>query len=247
MERQAYDEIYQLEATHWWYRGMRNITAQLLKPVMQGQDNLILDAGCGIGGNLEALAAFGKVVGFDYSHIALDYASEKHTGKLLRATVEALPYADDTFDLVTSFDVLYCREVADDVRALCEFGRVVRTGGYVLVRLPAMPALRGSHDTVVHGIRRYVADELREKMLCAWLKPLRITYANSLLLPLIFVIRKWQEHKVRQGTAPDSDVSAVSEPLNTLLEKVLSVEALWIKAGHSFPAGVSIFCLAQKV
>jgi len=247
MESNAYHELSLLEPDHWWYRGMRHITHQVLNSLGDQHHSLrILDAGCGVGGNLNALGYLGRVYGIDYSVLALDYARRSHAGKITRATVEALPYGDGVFDLVTSFDVLYCWEVKNDIQALAEFARVLCPGGYALVRVPALPALRGPHDSVVHGIRRYTAVELRQKLECVGLQPLRLTYLNSLLLPLIFVIRQLQSLVVRMGATPHSDVQPASPTLNRLLYKVLALEAWWISRGHQFPLGVSLLCLAIK-
>lgn len=247
MEPAAYDELNQLEGDHWWYRGMRDITARLLRAALPRQSGLeILDAGCGAGGNLDALAAFGRVWGFDYSPLALAYAAQRHSGQLLRASVEALPYAAASFDLVTSFDVLVCAEVADDLRALREFARVTRPGGHVLVRLAALEALRGPHDTVVHGARRYTAAGLRERLALAGLTPVRVTYANSLLLAPIYAARRLQSASVAQGAAPQSDVKAAPGPLNDLLAGLLGLEARWIGGGRGLPLGVSVLALAVK-
>jgi ubiquinone/menaquinone biosynthesis C-methylase UbiE len=247
MEPQAYTEMHQLETTHWWYVGMRHITHKILEPVLPPRHDLrILDAGCGTGANLEALKEFGCVYGFDYSALALQYAHQNHEGQLARASVEALPYPEHMFDLVTSFDVLYCYEVRDDVTALREFARVTKPGGHVLIRLPALPALKGPHDTIVHGVRRYVAPELHTKLQSVGLTPLRLTYANALLLPLIYTLRKVGEAAVKLGSAPGSDVNETSPFVSSILQSVLRLEASWISAGRSFPAGVSIFALAQK-
>jgi ubiquinone/menaquinone biosynthesis C-methylase UbiE len=223
---------------------MRKITETLLSATPGQLGSLsILDAGCGAGGNLAALTRFGSVVGLDYSSLALIYAGEKHAGKLARASVEALPYLDNSFDLVTSFDVLYHAAVKDDATAMCEFARVTRPGGHVLVRVPALEALRGSHDTVVHTARRYSAQELNAKMRAANLTPLRITYANSFLMPFIFLIRKLQS---LNPTNANSDVNYTREPVNKLLTGLLHLEASWIGRGHNFPVGVSLFGLAVK-
>lgn len=247
MEPSAYDELNALEADHWWYRGMRDITARLLRAALPRQNGLdILDAGCGAGGNLDALAEFGRVWGFDYSPLALGYAAQRHAGKLARASVEDLPYPDCRFDLVTCFDVLVCREVGDDVRALREFARVTRPGGHVLVRLAALQALRGAHDIVTHSVRRYTAAELRAKLAQVGLQPVRVTYANSLLLPPIFAVRKLQLAGVALGAQPQSDVKPAPGPFNTVLAGLLGLEARWIGSGHGFPAGVSVMALAVK-
>jgi SAM-dependent methyltransferase len=226
---------------------MRQITRKLIeRHVQRGNPFLILDAGCGAGGNLTALAEFGRTLGLDYSPLALGYAAELHREQLAQARVEALPYPDDSFDLVTSFDVIYCLEVDDDQQAISEFARVTRPGGSVLLRVPALPALRGPHDTVVHGIQRYTAPELRAKLKRAGLRVERVTYANSLLLPPIYVARRLQTALVALGASLTSDVQPTPGPINRLLQGLLELEASWIGVGRNFPAGVSLFAVASK-
>ena len=245
MEPQAYTELQQLEPTHWWYRGMRSIVAALLASAgVHLAESLALDAGCGAGGNLTHLARYGRAVGCDLSPHALTYAAEQHAGRLVQATVEALPYRAGSFALVTSFDVLYAREVDDDERALAEFARVLAPNGYVLVRLPALKVLAGQHDLVVHGARRYTRAEVEAKLRRAGLTPLRSTYVNSLLFPVVYMVRRWQRN--RTAAAP-SDVRPTPRPLNALLAAILRLEAAWIGVGGSFPIGVSVMALAQKV
>jgi SAM-dependent methyltransferase len=247
LEPEAYDEMYRQEASHWWYRGMRTITEKLLQPRLTRDGSLsILDAGCGTGGNLTALAPHGRVTGIDYSSLALSYAARHDHHGLARAGVEALPFRDDTFDLVTSFDVIVHSAVRDDVAALRELARITRPGGLVLIRVAALPALRGPHDTVVHGIRRYTSAELRDKMAQAQLKLIRLTYANSLLLAPILIARKLQDLAVRLGGRPSQDVAETPALLNTLLEGILGIEAFVIKHGYNLPLGVSLIALAAK-
>ncbi len=246
MEPSAYDELDQLEATHWWYEGMRRITDRLLRASVDlSQPICVLDAGCGAGGNLVHFAPLGAVYGFDFSPLAVQYAQKRHPD-LARASIEAIPYPDDTFALTTSFDVLYNAGVADDARGFAEMARVTCPGGHVLVRLPAMPALKGPHDDVVHGVRRYTAKGLRSKLTDAGLSPLRITYANSLLLAPIFVSRRLGALLTRIGSRASSDVQESSPLVTSILTSVLTLEATWIGSGRNFPAGVSIFGLARK-
>src|SRR5574341_444597 len=135
MQPSEYENIARLEDTHWWYRGMAAISLSLLRPhTNNGLGTLrILDAGCGTGGMLSRLAEFGRPVGVDYHPLALVHA--KGRAPLARASVEQLPFANDFFDLLTSFDVLCHRGVADDRSALAEFFRVLKPGGILLIRV----------------------------------------------------------------------------------------------------------------
>ena len=100
-----------------------------------------------------------------------------------------LPFGDATFDLVTSFDVIYHLGVADDVAALREMRRVLRPGGALFVRVPALERLQSHHDVAVHTRQRYTRAELRRKAEPAGLRVERASYANTVLLPLAAVAR----------------------------------------------------------
>src|SRR5438552_12851901 len=105
---------------------MRAIAAALLDEASRGRRDLhILDAGCGTGGNALFLRRYGKVVGIDLAAEALDLGGERVPGLLARASVLEIPFANTSFDLVTSFDVLYHRAVPDEDQALDEMARVL--------------------------------------------------------------------------------------------------------------------------
>src|SRR5262245_47667683 len=134
MELSEYDNIAQLEEKHWWYQGMAAISLSLLAahaaPLGNRSRLRILDAGCGPGGMLSQLARWGRSIGIDFHPLACTYA--KSRGPIARASVEHLPFANESFDILTSFDVLYHRAVVDDLGALSEFYRVLAPGGVLL-------------------------------------------------------------------------------------------------------------------
>jgi SAM-dependent methyltransferase len=80
--------------------------------------------------------------------------------------VQALTYADASFDVVTSTEVL--EHVPDDCRAFAELHRVLRPGGVLVFTVPLMEApatlerARLEHGAVVHLCRpEYHGDRLR--------------------------------------------------------------------------------------
>src|SRR5687768_8886988 len=155
--------MYRVEDTLWWYTGMRRIGEALLDGRLQ-PGLRILDAGAGTGGNLRWLGRFGAAYGIDLSPEATRFCQARQLSTVARASVTDLPYPDSTFDLVTSFDVIYHLGVADDVAALRETARVLKPGGTLLVRVPALDALRSEHDAAVHTRQRYTLRELKEKV-----------------------------------------------------------------------------------
>jgi|SRR5579859_4832647 len=246
MEPSEYDNIARLEEQHWWYVGMREIAAGMLAriypPVPPGARppaRRILDAGCGVGGGLRWLSAFGQVSGIDLHPLAIRYSAQV-SPRVGRASVQSLPFASGTFDLVTTFEVLYHLAVSDDVAALAEMRRVLRPGGWLLVRLPAYDWLRGAHDRHVHTRHRYEAAELKSKLSAAGLSVQRITSVGfSFLAPAILLRR------AQTGQQAETDVTLPSALVNQLLLGSLRAEGLWLRT-FNLPAGLSLLALAQK-
>src|SRR5271166_2741616 len=89
----------------WWRRAARTFAPILARP-----DARVLDLCCGTGDMAFALRrragnSGAAVLGADFSHAMLQRASHKSAGTALRwieADALVLPFADSTFDLVTS-------------------------------------------------------------------------------------------------------------------------------------------------
>ena len=107
------------EPHHFWYHGFRASVRPVLQAIARGRRDLrIIDCGCGTGYNLRhLLAPYGNTFGFDLSSDAMLRA--RGSGRpIVKASVEQIPFASNTFDLATSFDVI--QSVPDDVKALAE-------------------------------------------------------------------------------------------------------------------------------
>jgi SAM-dependent methyltransferase len=96
---------------------------------------LVLDVGCGVGAFLRLVAERGgRPHGIDASEALLAIARLRlPDADLRRGDMEALPYADDTFDLVTGFTSFFF--ASDIVAALREAGRVAKPGAAVVINV----------------------------------------------------------------------------------------------------------------
>ncbi len=244
MEANEYSVMAAVEDRHWWYAGMRAISAAWLDPFYGANANLrVLDAGCGTGGNGEFLRRYGRSVGLDVARDALVLGTRRLPGAILGGSVMDLPFGAATFDLVTSFDVLYHRAVVDEQRALDEMWRVLKPGGRILIRLPAYQWLLAKHDRAVHTRHRYTASEVRT-MLAPLFMVERLSYVNTLLFPLALGQRMLERVFTGTDDAP-SDLTLPAPFLNRSMLAVMLSEAEWLRYA-SFPVGLSVLALARK-
>jgi SAM-dependent methyltransferase len=151
-----------------------------------------------------------------------------------------LPFPANTFDVVTALDVLE-QECVEPQQALAEAHRVLVPGGRLLARVPAYPRLYGPHDLMWGGARRYRREELGDLVQDAGFTVRRLTFANSLLLPIGAVGRL----AARSIWSDGNDVRPLPALLNCLLLGILALEARWLRS-HDFRAGLSLICMAER-
>jgi SAM-dependent methyltransferase len=250
MTPEEYKYLYELEEHHWWFEGMRRITAALLDGRPPARPLRILDAGCGTGLMLSWLRRYGvgsRVYGVDISSDALRYCSLRGEKLLVQASVAELPLPAGTFDLVVSFDVLDSFPLSEAARPFAELARVLKPGGLLLVRVPAFQFLYSEHDAAVFTVHRYRLAELARCVTGQGLKAEVLTYANTILFPAAALWR-WSRRSRREGA--QSDVRPLPRTvrwLNPLLARLLFLEAGWLRhVRRCLPVGLSAIALARK-
>jgi len=95
----------------------------------------VLDVGCGVGAFLRLVAERGgSPHGIDASEALIAFARTRLPHADLRiGEMEALPWGDDTFDLVTGFNSFFFAN--DMIAALREARRVARSGAPVVIQV----------------------------------------------------------------------------------------------------------------
>lgn len=244
---QLLEATFQAEARHFWFRGLRRFVRPLLREAVAGRTQpRVLDAGCGTGCNLRMLPELTHGYGFDLSRVGLRYARESGHARVARASVLAVPFPDDTFDVVTSFDVLYALTEDDARRAMSEMARVLKPGGTLIVNVAALEILRGGHSVLAEELRRYDRPMLRDALAEAGLEVLRTTYTNASLFPAILAARVLQR-AAGMNTPEETghEISVPPAPINALLDGLLALEAVLLRV-VDLPFGSSLLCAARK-
>lgn len=105
------------------------IYRKVFEEVNVSEDTLLLDAGCGSGlFSTLAIRKGAQVTGIDAAAGLLDIARERNPkNNFLEEDLEALPFGDNTFDVVTGFNSF--QYAASFENALKEAKRVLKPGG----------------------------------------------------------------------------------------------------------------------
>lgn len=242
MMEHTYPILFEVEQAHWWYVGRRRIIGSFVKDICRGVKDRaarILDVGCGTGANLLLLSQYGDAEGVDVSHDALSFCRERGLQKVRHGALEQLPYPDDSFDLVTAFDVV--EHLDDDVAGLKEIRRVLRPGGRTLLFVPTFMFLWGLQDEVSNHRRRYRLPELERVLNEAGFEIERSTYANiTFFLPILLVRKLMRLTGIRTATENTINVSA----LNGVFGWLFGLESIALRY-MNLPFGVSGLCVAR--
>ncbi len=243
MNPDEYRLMYSLEEEHWYFKGKRRIVSDFIgRHISYSTKPHILDVGCGTGRMAEELSALGDLVALDPSSEATAYTRSRGFFSVAQGSADALPFENESFDLVTALDVI--EHVRNDDMALSEMARVLRPGGIAMITVPAFMFLWSGHDEALHHFRRYRKPELAEKVANAGLLVRRCTYFNAIVFPVVAPMRI-----ARRGLGIDSQTSDTTQlPAKWLNQLLLEMILAEMKVLRSFdlPVGVSLLCLAVK-
>jgi SAM-dependent methyltransferase len=231
-----------IEESHWWFVGRRRLFRRELMRADASPDARTLDVGTSTGSNLRVLRDLGytRVAGVDVSADAIRFCESKGFGPVRHGDVCALPFGDESFDLVLATDVI--EHVEDDAVALAEIVRVLAPGGKVLITVPAFQSLWGLQDEVSLHKRRYRLRPLLDLVRRSGLQPCRAYHFNYLLFAPIWLARR----VIRAARVDLRSEGEVNTPaLNRILSAVFTVDVSTAPIVRP-PFGVSILVLARK-
>ena len=246
MEAREYRLMYEQEDRHWWFRSRCRMTQSLLeKHILRAcrtQKPWLLDIGCGTGVFLQNQQDTCHGFGLDFSTEALEFCTARGLSRIIRGDAVSLPWPDNTFDIVTAFDLI--EHVRDDTALVKEIRRVLKPGGSLLATVPAYPLLWTGHDVSLHHFRRYRRRTFELLFDHNHWDSVRMTSGFFMIFPLAACIRLCKT-VFRPDHPPSSDIFSVPSWLNTLLCHIHGLEATWLRK-FNLPIGTSFMTVRRK-
>jgi 2-polyprenyl-3-methyl-5-hydroxy-6-metoxy-1,4-benzoquinol methylase len=255
LKTEAYQTIAAIHQTDWWYRGREQLLLTTLRRMRRraGRSHerwRILDAGCGFGALTHSWAEIGIPLGIDSEPDCITAARQRYPDIAFEVASlpDQLPQAE--FDLIVLADVL--EHLDEPERTLAALASRLKPRGWLLITVPASPALWTVRDEVVHHRRRYRTGELRAAVVGAGLRVLWMTHFNTLLFGPIWLVsqvERWfhvrLERMVQQKECQDRTLFVARPLLNRLLLGILRLELPGM-GRIRFPVGVSLLTIAEK-
>jgi ubiquinone/menaquinone biosynthesis C-methylase UbiE len=249
VEAHEYQTLFEFEPSYWWYRGLHLILLDTVRSLGLGPNAAVLDAGCGTGQNLLNLTRqlTNNAYGFDFSRHAAAYWGRRCLEKACVASINEIPFPENTFEAVISVDVLECEAVNED-DACMEMWRVLRPGGYMILVVPAYDwMMNPEHHKAVGAVRRYSRSRLAALLKRRPVELLRVTHLFGSVFPAVATYRL-ADRILSHGAndEPRSDLKPLHPAINRLLFALVSAERRILRHVN-LPFGSSIMAVARKM
>lgn len=225
MQTEQFHLNFDIELRHWWFVARRRILRGLLSQIVPAcPDTVVVDVGCGTGGNIGALSDTYTCVGIDPSADAVALAQSRFPKVHFlcgRAPHDLGDWAARA-SVVMATDVL--EHVPDDFAMLSELLAAASPGTYFLLTVPADMALWSPHDESHGHYRRYDLQRFARLWQELPVSVLLASYYNTRLYPIVRLIRMLNQWRKRPSGDAGTDLKMPSALTNRLLDRVFSGE-----------------------
>ena len=236
-------------AESFWVSSRTRIFSYLVKVnLMKSGVTNFLEIGCGTGdfiGNLKTFRHL-KLTGSEIYVSGLLYAKKRLPDiKFIQYDVTK-GVIGEKFNLIAAFDVI--EHIEGDNQALSNIHNMLSPGGRLIVSVPQYAFLWSAVDDLVMHKRRYSRKELVSKLLANGFKINRVTSFVFTPFPLMLISRLLDKKKDVSLSAADALESRVVFPkiINMILDWIMKVDELLIRAGLNLPFGGTLIAVAEK-
>ena len=179
MEEKHLSELYLKEETYWWHVNKRQLVLKFLdnRELFSGP---VLEVGCGGGLLSFILSQSGAdVVAGDILLEAAHLAKAKGVSKTITFDAgQPWPFKRHSFQIIIMLDVL--EHIEDDLACLREVRRVLRSGGLMVLTVPAHQLFFSDWDRLLEHYRRYSKSRLRHILRMTGFQIKVLSYQNVL-------------------------------------------------------------------
>lgn len=130
------------------------------------KDKRVLDAACGEGYGADILAKYAsEVIGIDICQESIEWAAQNYTKENLEfqiSSIEKLPFSDNSFDVVVSFETI--EHVNEEIQNsfLKEIARVLKKDGVLLISTPNKEVTSKEEGINHFHIKEFYKEEFKQ-------------------------------------------------------------------------------------
>lgn len=239
-----YKDYLQSNNDHFWYKARRELIDYILKKYSKNKNCKILEIGCGTGNLIPIISTHGDYVGIEKNKNAYLEAQKYHK-KIINKSIENLEITEK-YDIICLFDVL--EHIKDDHKAIEKVYSFLENSGIIIITIPAYNFLFSNHDIAMDHYRRYSKKNITKILRINKFKIIEMGYWNSLLFPIIAIIRiiKKVFSRTIKTKSFHSEIKTPPRIINKLIYNILKLENVLIKKNIKMPFGLSIYTIAKK-
>jgi 2-polyprenyl-3-methyl-5-hydroxy-6-metoxy-1,4-benzoquinol methylase len=237
------DGLHNYERSHPWFKHRVNLILKTFARHVATSEE-ILEVGAGTGHTARALlqAGYRNLSIGEIHKNGLLYARQYGLEKLYQFDLRSAPFREH-FDVVALFDVL--EHIADDALALEKIRGMLRSGGRVVLTVPAHRWLWSRMDELAGHHRRYNRESLATVFTSSGFEVLESRYIFTALVPGLLA-RKFLSRNASRENAETSCGLKVSR-LGNLFLKLATGPGDVLLSPLRHVTGGSILAVARKV
>jgi len=251
MQESLYQQLIEIEDDHWWFSYRQYLVLDFIRKQTSNRNLKTLDLGAGTGGNIRFLKKyFTDIRGLERSQTAIDISKTKLTPKIFNGDLNDLALfgkQNGRFDLITLFNVLYHKSIADPEKTVSEIRNLLNPGGILVFTEPAFNILMRSHDKIGHGDKRFKIKEAEAWLRNTGFENIQSSYFN---LPSFFpalglsIFEKIKPKKTNHSSNTVGELETNSI-LNQSMKTVMNLERGWINSIGKLPFGVTLIAAGR--
>jgi len=245
---EIHKDLPALEQNHFWFKARNEIIEYILKKFFK-KKAIYLEIGCGTGYVLKMLAKklpnF-KITGSELFDTGLKQAKKrlKKFKKIKLIKLDACNLrVKNKYDIIGAFDVI--EHIKEEDLIFNNINTALKKDGLFIFTVPQHEFLWSINDELGFHQRRYTRKYLLKKLNINGFKIVYVNSFNSLLMPLMYLSRKFNNNYEKKNFDVLSELK-INSLLNTILFFILKFEIFLIKIGLNFKFGGSLIGVAIK-